>query len=337
VAYSLRQSMQRLWSGCLVLSVALGLGLVAARAQGTPIPVDQYWADVEETLRTIENLKKPGVAASTIRASLDAQAGQWEAIRQVELEDGSVIPIDHSYLSSRLRADPPDLDGLETYLRAMLGLRDRWLETRPGISSTTWQTDQSKLSDILNREEFQWQTASPNPLQKAIDRLWQQVLNWLSSILPRQTFIGGRILQWIVIVAATLVLCLLLWLGIRSISGSLITEAGADEAQGLDEAITADGALRKAQETSRAGDYRSAVRWLYLSSLLILEEKGLLRYDRSRTNREYLLSVAQSPKLAGALRSVIDVFDRVWYGFQPIDPGDYDRYVEQVSELRRLR
>jgi hypothetical protein len=39
---------------------------------------------------------------------------------------------------------------------------------------------------------------------------------------------------------------------------------------------------------SSEGDYRTAVRYLYLSLLLLLEEHGLLRYDRPLTDREYL-------------------------------------------------
>jgi hypothetical protein len=73
---------------------------------------------------------------------------------------------------------------------------------------------------------------------------------------------------------------------------------------------------------------------LYLSSLLILDEQGLLRYDRSRTNREYLRSVSSQPQLAGSLRDVIDVFDRVWYGFDSVDEEAYRSYVKHVDELR---
>ena len=88
---------------------------------------------------------------------------------------------------------------------------------------------------------------------------------------------------------------------------------------------------------STQGDYRTAVRYLYLSSLLVLDEQGLLRYDRSRTNREYLRSVSSRPELAIPLRKVIDVFDRVWYGFEAVDENTYKSYVQQVEELREKK
>jgi hypothetical protein len=103
------------------------------------------------------------------------------------------------------------------------------------------------------------------------------------------------------------------------------------------EPLTAELALQRAQELSTGGDYRTAVRYLYLSSLLLLEERGLLRYDRSLTNREYLRTVAHRPELAAILREVIDVFDRVWYGFQTLNPGEYEAYVLRVETLRQQK
>jgi hypothetical protein len=79
-----------------------------------------------------------------------------------------------------------------------------------------------------------------------------------------------------------------------------------------------------------------AVRYLYLSALLLLEERGLLRYDRSQTNREYLRGVVHRPDLAAILQEVVEVFDRVWYGFQPIDEAEVSHYTARVAELRRL-
>jgi hypothetical protein len=79
------------------------------------------------------------------------------------------------------------------------------------------------------------------------------------------------------------------------------------------------------------------VRYLYLSSLLLLEERDLIRYDRSQTNQEYLRSVAGRPELAVILQDVIDVFDRVWYGFQSLDSRAYAQYQARVEQLRRQK
>jgi hypothetical protein len=62
-----------------------------------------------------------------------------------------------------------------------------------------------------------------------------------------------------------------------------------------------------------------------------------LRYDRSQTNREYLRSLTHLPKLAAILQEVIEVFDRVWYGYQPLDETSYAQYAAQVAKLRQQK
>jgi hypothetical protein len=104
-----------------------------------------------------------------------------------------------------------------------------------------------------------------------------------------------------------------------------------------DELLTADTALQRAQQYSGEGDYRTAVRYLYLSALLLLEERGLLRYNRSLTNHEYLRSLAHQPELAAILRDIIEVFDRVWYGFHALDLAEYEWYAGRVEVLKRQR
>jgi hypothetical protein len=134
---------------------------------------------------------------------------------------------------------------------------------------------------------------------------------------------------------AAIALALVLAYAMRSIVADFVAEQEADENGNGDEDMTSAAALKQAQALSAGGDYRTAVRYLYLSSLLLLEERGLLRYDRSLTNREYLRSVAHKPVLATIFRDVIEVFDRVWYGYRPLDEATYNQYEARVEELQR--
>ncbi|MFW6068477.1 MAG: DUF4129 domain-containing protein, partial [Chloroflexota bacterium] len=98
----------------------------------------------------------------------------------------------------------------------------------------------------------------------------------------------------------------------------------------------ASRAMDRARDLSKIGDYRQALRYLYLSTLLLLEERGLIRYDRSRTNLEYLQSVGDHPQLATHLREIIQIFERSWYGLQIPDAQTYDRFERQVQSIREL-
>ena len=134
------------------------------------------------------------------------------------------------------------------------------------------------------------------------------------------------------------ILILVLIYAVRSIFADFISEANLNEnGNGFDKALTSDSAFERAQSLSRDGEYRSAVRYLYLSCLLLLDERGLLRYDHSKTNREVLRSVSDSPELAGPLQDVVEVFDNVWYGYHTLDEESFRHYSERVEELKEKR
>ena len=75
------------------------------------------------------------------------------------------------------------------------------------------------------------------------------------------------------------------------------------------------------------------MRYLYLAALLRLDERGLLRYDRALTNREYLERVRENPALRERLRPIVDTFDRVWYGHAQLDAEGFAEYRARVRAL----
>ena len=187
---------------------------------------------------------------------------------------------------------------------------------------------------ILARPEFQWQEEQVLQMPDWLVRFYDW-MEWISNRVLSATFRYGRVP---LIVAAALLFVLSLLYISRSLSRSLVREAQlAAEGSDDDETLSSKGAMQRAHALSGQGDYRSAIRYLYLSSLLVLDEQGLLRYDRSRTNREYLRSISSKPELAKPLSDVIDVFDRVWYGYESVDEQTYQSYVGHVEKLREKR
>jgi hypothetical protein len=137
---------------------------------------------------------------------------------------------------------------------------------------------------------------------------------------------------------AVILLVLILAYIFRGLFADMITDAHlTGDGNSGDEILTAEAAFQRAQTLSRGGEYRSAVRYLYLSSLLLLDERGLLRYDRTRTNREYLRTVSDSPELVQPLTEVIEVFDNVWYGYHELDEASFKHYSDRVEELKEKK
>jgi hypothetical protein len=91
--------------------------------------------------------------------------------------------------------------------------------------------------------------------------------------------------------------------------------------------------FRQAEELSRAGQFKEAVRALYHAVLSMLHRQQLLRYERTRTNGEYLcevrLSAQAPPGLSESFERLTRRFDRLWY-------GDWEGTVVEYSSCREL-
>lgn len=189
----------------------------------------------------------------------------------------------------------------------------------------------SELDQILRRPEFQWQEQQPSLLERVWDWLVQQLVNLLPEAAP-----GGRIITLLIVIAGVASIVILLFFIARRLKREVIPFV--EPAPNAEEVgpHTARRAMDHAQNLSEEGDYRQALRYLYLSTLLLLEERGFIRYDRTRTNLEYLQSVVDHPQLAARLREIIEIFERTWYGLHMPDAQTYAKFERQVHSLREL-
>lgn len=318
-----------LWRLALAIMALALCAPGVARAQAPPTPIQEYWAQVEATYAAVQAMSDASRAERAARLALLAEP--WQQITQVALGDGAVVAVDNRALTRALLADPPNLTRVEGMLSALLAARDQW--PLGGHSAA----DLRSLETILRRAEFQVEPATPSRLAQWWEDLLERIDRFLARLLPESSAGGaGRVLAALLNLAGVIALAALVAYTVNQLLLSLAAEAHLRMEGGDGGALlTADSAFQRAQELAEGRDYRTAVRYLYLSTLLTLDERGLLRYDRSKTNREYLRSVASQPALAATLREVIDVFDRVWYGFQPLDAASYARYETRVAELRQ--
>lgn len=73
------------------------------------------------------------------------------------------------------------------------------------------------------------------------------------------------------------------------------------------------------------GNYRLAVRYLYLQTLLRLSEKKFIRLNSNKTNYEYVTEV-RNQKFANEFASLTLKYEYVWYGEYPVD----EKLFEQI-------
>lgn len=124
---------------------------------------------------------------------------------------------------------------------------------------------------------------------------------------------------------------------VREIRRNLIIEVrdAADESL-MDGRLTERAAITQSEAAAASHDFRDALRFLYISAILHLHEKGILVYDKSLTNLEYLQTLQPYAELQDALRPAVQVFDDVWYGCKPCDADTIGNYRELLQKVYLL-
>ncbi|HEU4326997.1 MAG TPA: DUF4129 domain-containing protein [Roseiflexaceae bacterium] len=282
----------------------------------------------EPDLPTYEGWVREAFAAAqrSDRLGLEDAAERLVATERVVLPDGSAVSVDNGWLGDQLELTDPDLGLVSERLGALIDAL-----AQPGSSAPGDATE--RLREILSRPPFGQPESGPNWLGEFFDwlgRLLERLFEPLGDLPPGT----GNVLGWVIaIIGGVLVVGVVIYL-VLGVRRNLVSEVRVDE-DDPEANLTARTALDQAGDLAREGDYRTAVRYLYLSALLWLDERDLLRYDRALTNREYLEQVRDNPDLRARLAPIVETFDRVWYGHTPLDAGSFAAYRAQVEALRK--
>jgi hypothetical protein len=190
------------------------------------------------------------------------------------------------------------------------------------------------LNRILARNEFN--ESSMTWWDKLSERMSGAIERWLRRLAPIGPG-GDKLVNLLSVLLALTVIVLFVVLlayvlsrvGRRALDKAAESDNG-DIYAGPD---TPRLALDEAARLASAGDFRSALRLVYLAALLKLDERDLIRFDRTGTNWEYLSRVRGKPELYGALRPVTLAFDRKWYGHEPATESDYRAFIDAYRNI----
>lgn len=287
-----------------------------------PVSLDEYRRAVEQALALAQqaNARAPNERAPL----LNQAAARLENIRVVRLASGAESALDNTLLLAIVR----DARQTENAVARLTALRDALAQSPATINPQDLVT----LQGILNRPPFVSESSAlPAWLQDVLRRI-ADFFDRLASNTARGIFDGRDLL---VFVGVVLVLLVLVYF-ILNLRRNLVQEE-ALAALAEEHAVRSPGeAFTNAQQFVNQGDYRSAVRQLYLATLLLLDQRGKLKYDPTLTNREYLRQTTNDPRAAAALAPIVEAFDRTWYGFEPITRQEFDAYRQRVEQVKEL-
>jgi hypothetical protein len=305
---------------CLALMLLAGASAGLAQSGDEPISLAEYQARLDAT---VERLREPGeLDDPAVLALLDEGVS-------VRLPDGEVV-----------RTMPLQPDGGERF-RALE--RAATVQEQVALSGKDRTVERlARLDAVLARPEFvrSWiMWLDPRPL---LERLWE----WLRGLLPEPPSVpagaGAGVaadgVAWAMagLIAVALALLLSYWL--TRLLGGFARDAEVRPSGASERPATAAAARREATAHAQAGRFREAVRALYLSALLRLEERGVVRADRSLTNREYLAHVGgeRGDEIRQRLQPVVQTFDDVWYGVHEPDRDTFARYQDSIDRLNEV-
>ncbi|MCC6697233.1 MAG: DUF4129 domain-containing protein [Candidatus Hydrogenedentes bacterium] len=113
----------------------------------------------------------------------------------------------------------------------------------------------------------------------------------------------------------------------------------ADESVGAD-ALPEDGWITLARELMERGEWRLAMRALFLACLALLARHELIRVAKYKSNHEYVRELSRrahsEPEILAAFSQSVATFERVWYGTHEAGPDLVKAFDEYQQRMRTL-
>ncbi len=312
-----RRSAGACWCILLLLGVLLALSTTAhAQENGAPpFLLDDYRRTVEQSLALLQAEPPQLDEARRLLASLTS----------VALANGKRVTV------APLLNDDVAVEAAQARLQIVL------LQLEGAAGDRTAER-LAALEQVFASTAFQRR-------ESLLDQVRRWLANLLSRLLPEPQSsagvnpIGERMAQltgWIVVGVAATVLLFLLVRWLQTVLKAFVAESDRISGEADAQPTTPAAARQAASRYAQGGDYRAAVRHLYLAALMTLQERRIVPRDPSLTNREVLARTPTDAPIHMPLAEVVDVFDDVWYGVHEPDAATFERYQATVDELARV-
>lgn len=112
-----------------------------------------------------------------------------------------------------------------------------------------------------------------------------------------------------------------------------------DESVSAD-ALPEDGWLALARELMEKGEWRLAVRALFLAGLALLARNEMIRVAKHKSNHEYERELARrahaEPEILNVFSQSVTLFERVWYGTHEAGPDLARQFNDNQNRMRAL-
>ena len=266
---------------------------------------------------------------------------------------GQVVTVDNAWLhtlleTARNTSDPDERTTRLTEASSRLAALGEHLNKIQAQSQgpDSASDEREKLREIRSRSVFMQK--GEDPITKFVKKVRNEVFAFLEKAYNKviELLFGGNSgTSWIfrgLVIAGVVAALVLTFRMVKRMKRApkkremKRTVLGEEIEAGTTSSDLADAALAAA----KAGDFRGAVRKLYISLLYELSERNLIELEPNTTNHEYLAKISRFQPLVAPMRYLTDRFDYFWYGMFPSSAEDFSsfqaRYNEAMERVRNL-
>jgi len=256
----------------------------------------------------------------------------------LSLPGGEKAELDTGYLVNEYEKIPGTGDEderseqVERFREMAAYLKDSLPELLVAKQTAGFADFEISMKEILERDEFR----EKEPLIKSL--IPESLKEWVRRIMGRTPGLntGLDLPDWLgALFRVAIFIGLMLLLGYfvyMAYSKTSMAKIGEDAAGPREYVPVSRGEIfSRADEFAGRGDFRSALRVMYISFVKRLEISGMVSYTDTKTNGEYLLELSQSRPVSGELRSMTSMYEYYWYGMSECTGEAYGRFRNLYS------
>jgi hypothetical protein len=322
---SLRGAPRMAWQDSAISAVASSDGFPDASS---------FAAELQRIGNVIEKDKANPADLGALRKGLPSH---WEVTTGKQRYFLSTEPLSDLLLRAEKEKDAKDIGAKASEAAFWAFDLAKQAKGYAGAQSSGDSSARDSLERILRRREF-GSVAGPSAWQlfrQRVNRRLEDLLLRFFRQIGRYPM-GAKVLFWLIIVAVVMWLAVVLF-------RYWTRRAALEELQAPDSvayARTWQEWIQAAREAAARGDFREAVHSAYWAGIGYLEDREVVRKDRTRTPREYMRLVSSATQLSPsgrktreALSALTVVLEHVWYGGRRASSQDFANALQSVEAL----
>ncbi|GAB6012383.1 hypothetical protein [Viscerimonas tarda] len=194
---------------------------------------------------------------------------------------------------------------------------------------------EGRMEEFRKDKDFQYESSQPFRYPTWLQRLIGSITEFLGE---SASIILSRELALILLVL--IVSTIIIMIALKTQNISLKTLFGKQKLESEDAEFVAEDVNKMnfdqlIAESMKAGNYRLAIRFLYLKNLKSLSDREFIKWNPNKTNYSYQYEI-ESARLRTKFLDTTLIFDFVWYGEFVLDENRFREAYHFFQEFNQM-